>query len=148
MSAIMTKWAVLQEHRVDAGDLDVDQTVSDRAVERWVAGVCQAYLDRCVVLRRARDDADLDLRQRRTLPQGALLGRPASVVVSASATEVGPDSFTIAVRLRPVGGDRETVASATCVVRLQDRATASAVPVGEELRDELIAIERSAQHCN
>ena len=90
----MTKWAVLQEHQVGAGDLDVDQTVSDQAVERWVAGACQAYLDRCVLLRRARDGADLDLQQRRTLPRGALLGRPAGVLVSASATEVRPGSFT------------------------------------------------------
>jgi hypothetical protein len=34
------------------------------------------------------------------------------------------------------------------VVRLQDRATGAARPIGEELRDELIAIERSARHYN
>jgi hypothetical protein len=149
MSAIMTKWPVLQEHPVDARDLDADQSVADQAVERWVAGACRAYLDRCVALRQARERADLDLQQSVTPPPGALLGRhPISVVVSASATEVRPGSFTIAVRLRPVGGDREVATNATCVVRLQDRATGAARPIGEELRDELIAIERSARHYN
>jgi acyl-CoA thioesterase FadM len=147
MSAIMTTWPVLQEHPVAAADLDADQTVADQAVARWVAAACQAYLDRCVALQRARERADLDLHRDVTLPPGAPLGRPTSVVVSAGATEV-PSSFTIAVRLRPVGADREVAANATCVVRLQDRATGELVPIGDELRDELIAIQRSAQHYN
>jgi acyl-CoA thioesterase FadM len=81
-----------------------------------------------------------------TLPRGALLGRPAGVVVTASATEIRPSSFTIAVGLRPFGGDREVAVNASGVVHLEDRATGQVRPIGHELRDELIAVERSATH--
>jgi acyl-CoA thioesterase FadM len=149
MSGFMTKWAVLREHQVTADDLGTDGTVSDQAVGRWVDGACSAYLDGCALLRRARDRDGLDVRHRpATLPRGASLGQPTSLVVTASATEIRPSSFTVAVRLRPAGGDREVAVNASCVVRLEDRATGAAQPIGTDLRDELIAIEHAARHYN
>ena len=147
---MMTKWAVLREHQVTDGDLDADGTVADQAVGRWVDGACAAYLDGCaLLLRQARGRDGPQVRHRpAALPRGASLGRPASVVVTASATEIRPDSFTVAVRLRPVGGDREAAVNASCVVRLEDRATGAALPVGRDLRDQLIAIEHAARHYN
>src|SRR5262245_37265012 len=121
MSGIATRWVVWQEYPVTADDLDGDGTVSDEAMRRWVDAAGQAYLDHCVVLRQVWERSGLALRVRtNALPKGALLGRPTGVAVSASASEVRPSSFTISVRVRPGGGDRELPLNATCVVVLED----------------------------
>ena len=149
MSGIMTRWLVLQEHPVTEHELDADETISDEAVVRWVTAACAAYLEHCMVLRRVRDESGLVLRQRPgALPRGALLGRPTDVVVTASASEVRPSSFTISVRLRPGGGDRELPVNATCVIRLEDEVTGEVRELGDEIRDELIALEHSARQFN
>lgn len=133
----MTKWLVLQEYAVDDG------VVSDETVERWVDAARLAYLEHCSALPRER------LRHRTgTLPPGSALGRPASVLVTASASEVRPSSFTISVRLRPLGGERDFAMNAAVVIRLEDPATGEVQPLGDEVRDELIALEHSAQHFN
>lgn len=145
----MTKWVVLQEHPVTAQELDAAGTVSDETVERWVTAARLAYLDHCTVLRQAQEDSGLVLRHRPgMLARGALLGRPTDVVVTASASEVRPNSFTISVRLRPGGGDRDIPVNATCVIRLEDNVTGEARELGDEIRDELIALEHSAMHYN
>jgi acyl-CoA thioesterase FadM len=139
----MSKWLVLQEYPVSGG------TVGDEAVERWVAAARQAYLDQCPVLHEAARAAGLVVRHRDgALPPGAALGHPAEVVVTATASEVRPSSFTISVRLRPIGGDREVPVNASCVIRLEDPATGEARELGTPVRDELIALEQSAQHYN
>jgi len=148
MSGIMTRWPVLQAHAVTEHDLDAEGTISDDTVQRWVAAARLAYLDRCAVLR-AQEQSGLVLRHRPgALSRGALLGRPTDVVVTASATEVRPTSFTISVRLRPGGGDRELPVNATCVIDLEDELTGEARELGTEIRDELIALEHSAMHFN
>lgn len=140
---------MLREHPVAAHELDDGGAVGDAAVERWVASARQEYLDRCVVLRQVRERSGLELTSRAgELPRGVLLGRPTSVAVSASASELWPSSFTISVRLRPLGGDRDTALNTTCVVSLVDAVTGEAHPLGKEVRDELIALEHSARHFN
>jgi acyl-CoA thioesterase FadM len=150
MSGIMTKWLVAQEHTVGTEDLDREGLVSDDAVERWVAGARQAYLDRCPLLRRAADRPGVTLRQFcDQLPPGARLGRrPDTVYVTASATEFHPGSFTISFRLRPAGGDRDTPVNARCRISLENAATGEQQDLGNEIRDELIALEHSARHAN
>jgi acyl-CoA thioesterase FadM len=149
MSSIATRWVVRQEYPVTADDLDGDGVVSDQTVERWVTAAQQAYLDHCAVLRQTRDESGLALRVRvSSFPQGALLGRPTGVAVTASASEVRPSSFTISVRVRPGGGDREFPVNATCVVLLEDAVSGEVHELGKAVRDELIALEHSAQHFN
>jgi acyl-CoA thioesterase FadM len=148
-SAFMSRWPVLQEHPVTAEDLDADGVVRDESVARWVAAARSAYLDRCVALRRRREGSGLELRDRTAaLPPGGSLGRPAAVVVTAGVREVWPSSFAIAVRLRPVGGDREVAVNATCIMRLADPTIGEPRELGDEVRDELIALEHSAEHYN
>jgi acyl-CoA thioesterase FadM len=148
MSGIMTRWPVLQEHAVTESDLDAEGTISDETVQRWVSAALLAYLDRCTVLRAQERSGLVRSHRPGALPRGALLGRPTDVVVTASATEVRPTSFTISVRLRPGGGDREIPVNATCVIGLEDQLTGEARELGTEIRDELIAIEHSATHFN
>jgi acyl-CoA thioesterase FadM len=145
MGGILTKWLVLHEHPVTARELDADGTVSDETVARWVDAAVHAYLEHCDALRQP----GLVPRHRTTaLPRGAMVGRPAEVAVTASASEVRPTSFTISVRLRAIGGDRDTAVNATCVVRLEDEATGEVRELGPQVRDELIALEHSARHFN
>jgi acyl-CoA thioesterase FadM len=148
-SAFVSRWPVLQEHRVTAGDLDPDGMVRDERVAQWVAAARSAYLRRCAALRRLREASGLELQDRvAPLPPGAALGRPAAVVVTAGVREVWPSSFAVAVRLRPVGGDRDTAVDVTCIVRLVDPATGEPRELGREVRDELIALEHAAEHYN
>lgn len=149
MSGIMTKWLVLQEHQVTVDELGADGTVPDELVERWVTAARLAYLDHCQALRQEQERSGLMLGHRpRAMPSGALLGRPSSVVVTATASEVRPSSFTISVRLRPVDGDREAPVNASCVIRLEDGQTGEVRELGKAVRDELIALEHSARHYN
>lgn len=148
-SGFAARWPVKQVYPVTAADLDAGGVVRDEAVERWAASTCAVYLDRCTVLQVRREREGLHLRQRTDkLPPGELLGRPESVVVTASVTEVRPSSFTVAMRLCPRGGDQDNAVHASCLVRLEDATTGLVSHLGDEIRDELIAIERSAQFVN
>jgi hypothetical protein len=62
-------------------------------------------------------------------------------VVTATAAELRPTSFTISVRLRPIDGDQEVPRNAAWVVSLP-------AELGTDIRDELIALEHAAQHFN
>lgn len=140
---------MLQKHPVTVEDLDAVGFVSDQSVERWVAAARSAYLGRCAVLRRMREGLGLELRDGVVrLPPGGSLGRPEAVVVTAGVREVRPSSFLIAVRLRSVGGDRDAASNATCVMRLEDPATGEVREIGDEVRDEFIALEHAAEHFN
>jgi hypothetical protein len=148
MGGIATKWLVLQEHPVTVDKL-VAGTVPDELVEQWVDAARLAYLDHCQVLRQERDRSGLALRHRLAgMPRGAMLGRPETGVVTATASEVRPASFTISVRLRPIGGDRELPVNAACVMRLEEETTGEVRELGTAVRDELIALEHSARHYN
>jgi hypothetical protein len=148
MSGIMTRWLVLQEHPVTAADLDDTGAVSDDAVDRWVAGARSLYLDRCAVLRERRESG-FELRHRAVnRPRGALLGRPNGVVVTASASEFRPNSFTISVRVRSIGAERDAAVNAACAIRLEDPTTGEVGELSNDVRDELIALEHSARHFN
>jgi acyl-CoA thioesterase FadM len=148
-SAFVSRWPVLQEHRVTAGDLDADGVVRDERVAQWVAAACSAYPRRCAALWRVREESGLELQDRvAPLPPGAALGRPAAVVVTAGVREVWPSSFAIAVRLRPVDGDRDGAVDVSCIVRLVDPSTGEPRELGVEVRDELIALEHAAEHYN
>jgi acyl-CoA thioesterase FadM len=148
-SAFVSRWPVLQEHRVTAADLDADGVVRDERVAQWVAAARSAYLRRCVALRRVQEGSGLELQDRvAPLPPGAALGRPAAVVVTAGVREVWPSSFAIAVRLRPVDGDRDGAVDVSCIVRLVDPTTGEPRELGTEVRDELIALEHAAEHYN
>lgn len=143
VSGIASRWVIGQEHVVGPADLDAGGAVSDAAVERWAAAVLEAYLDRCARLPRAA------VRRRAgTMPRGALLGRPADVYITASVKEFRPASFTVGVRMRPGGGDVETPVNAAWVVTLVDERTGELVELGDDVRDELIALEHAAAYMN
>jgi hypothetical protein len=145
----MSKWPVLLHHDITGGDLDDDGSIRDEAVEGWITTACSAYLDRCGVLKTFLEQSGLRVRRRSAEPpKGTLLGRPAIVITSAGATEIHPTAFTISVRLRPVEGDRETPLNHACEVWLEGPQTGEAVLLGDDIRDELIALAHGAGHFN
>lgn len=126
-------------------EYSVDGPINDDTVAKWVADACAAYLALCTVI----GHSGLVVKSRiGTLPRGERLGRPTGVLVTASASEVRPSSFTIAVRLRPGGGDIEVPVNATCVIHLEDAATGEVRELGTDIRDELIVLEHAARHFN
>ena len=97
MAGFVSRWQVLREHAVSPDDLDASGFISAQVVEGWVTAARDAYLDRCVLLREICKSGGLDLgHEVGVTPPGPALGRPASVAVSASATEIHPESFTVA----------------------------------------------------
>jgi acyl-CoA thioesterase FadM len=149
MSGISTKWPVQQEHAVQDGDVDDTGAVRDECIGRWVAAAVSAYVDGCPRLQELAAEDTSELTQTPVVaPAGAAIGRPASVYVTAGATELHPTSFTVAVRIRPMNGDHDEPANATCVVRVNDMETGEARPLDDDIRDELIAIQHAARYSN
>lgn len=145
----MTRWVVSQEYEVTHDDREPDGSVSDEAIERWVEQARLAYLELCTLLRQVTAESNLELVSRvATLPRGSALGSPTDVLVTATAAEFRPDEFAISVRLRPGGGDRELPVNARCVIRIEDPMTGEARELGNDIRDELIALEHSAHYFN
>jgi hypothetical protein len=142
MNGIMTKWVALREY-------DIDGPVSDETVAEWLAAVRLSYLDLCPVLRARAVESGADLVfDTRATPTAAGLGNATGAIVSATAAEFHPDSFTLSLRVRPIGGDQERPLDARCVVRLVDPATGAALELGKAIRDELIALEHAAREYN
>ena len=142
-----SRFVVLRNHPVGPSDLDSDGVVRADAVDRWLAETRDAYLEKCIVLRELRERSGSELRARiHEAPAPARFGRPTAVIVGAGATEIRPTSFTIAFRLRPTDGGGDDVINAACEVSLEDPETGEPVELGNDIRDELIALEHAAAH--
>jgi acyl-CoA thioesterase FadM len=149
MSSVVSKWVVLESHPVGPDDLDAAGLLRDDVVAQWIAEARRAYLDRCPALRAAADAAGLVIRcEPAVLAAGAHFGAPVTVNVSAGATEVWPDSFRIAFRIRSFGSGDDVAFNTTCTVALEDRATGARAEIGDAVRDELIALAHEARHYN
>ena len=142
-----SKWVVVRKFAVGTADLDPDGVVRADALERWLAETRAAYLEHCAAFRGLRESSGLELRARiHDAPAPERFGQPASVIVGAGATEIRPTSFTIAFRLRPTDGDGDAAINAACEVSLEDPATSEAIELGNDVRDELIALAHAASH--
>lgn len=147
--SIVSKWSVAAEHDVSNDDVVADGTIADAAVNRWAAEAAAAYLQQCPRLEERRAAAGLVLCARvGDHTGGAHLGPASTVVVTATATEVLPQAFVIAVRLRPVGAASSDPVDLTCEIRLEHPETGAAQDIDTEVRDELIALEHAARHYN
>jgi acyl-CoA thioesterase FadM len=149
MSSVVSKWVVLESHAVAPDDLDAEGVLRDDAVARWIDDARRAYLDCCAVLRAAGERAGLAINcEMAELPTGAQFGAPETVNVSAGATEVWPDSFRIAFRIRSFGSMGDMAFNTSCTVSLEDPATGERAEIGDDVRDELIALAHNARHFN
>jgi hypothetical protein len=137
VSTLLSRWVVCE-------DVPVSGPITQETLSAWVGSATEAYLERCQLLHRA----GLTVNKRiLTLPpiDRLIATDPESVAVSASASEVHPDSFTLSVRIRSA---HDAAVNAKCVVTLTDPATGERQQVTNDIRDELIALEHAAQHFN
>jgi acyl-CoA thioesterase FadM len=142
-----SKWVVRRKYAVGPDDLDSGGVVRAEAIERWIADTRSAYLEHCAALRALQEGAGLELRAHiHHAPAPERFGRPTAVVVGAGATEIRPTSFTIAFRLQPTDGDGDDAVNAACEVSLEDPETGAAHELGDDVRDELIALAHAAAH--
>jgi acyl-CoA thioesterase FadM len=149
MSSFVSKWVVLQRHAVGADDLDAAGVIRDDVVSRWIDDARLAYLECCPVLHETAEQAGCVVRSEvRSVPPGAELGAPASINVSAGATEIWPTEFAVEVRLRTLGSADDVACSASCTVSIVDPRSGDARELGDAVRDELIALAHAAQHFN
>jgi acyl-CoA thioesterase FadM len=140
---------VRREHPVRAADVTDDGVVRNDVVEEWIADARHDYLAQCRVVAEMIERSQLTVETRtQGVPEGEFFGRPSTVVVSAGVTELYPDSFTMAFRLRTYGQADDVVANVTCAVSLTDPATGAPQELGDAVRDEMIALEHAARHTN
>ncbi len=147
MGTIHTTWSVRRDHRVTPADLGPDGRVRDAAVDRWVTDALGDFLEQCHELERLRLSRGLERREHvRPAANAPCLPTAPTVMVTATATEVFPESFLVAVRVRPVGGDDDRPLDARASVELVDPRRGEAQELGDAVRDELIALARVAGH--
>jgi acyl-CoA thioesterase FadM len=146
MSGVMTRWSIGLDQQVDPNDLDPDGYVRAETLGRWLAEAVDAYLAQCQELSRHAAGYTLVRRPGRQ-PRPSLLGRPADVLVTASATEIRPTEFFVSVRVRPYGGDIDLPLNVTCRVSIEDH-TGEPIELGTAVRDELIALEHAAEYMS
>jgi acyl-CoA thioesterase FadM len=140
MSGILSKWVVLQEHAVAPSDLDDAGVVRADVVTAWLDAARTAYLDRCPSLAELGKNAEWNIR---TVGPAPVSGSPDDVAVSATVAEVKPAAITLSSRIRTA----DRVADARSTIRLLDGG-GNAIELGNEVRDELIALEHAAEHYN
>jgi hypothetical protein len=144
---MMTRWSVGLDYTVTEADRDAEGYVTADVLGRWLTEAVDAYLAQCEQLRLRAEGHNLVRRPGRQ-PRASLLGRPAEVLVTASATEVRPTEFFVSVRVRPFQGDEDLPLNVTCRVSIEDIRTGDPLELGTAVRDELIAIERAAEYMS
>jgi hypothetical protein len=148
LSGFVSRWVVAQRHDIAPADLDEAGVVRGEVLERWAADACAAYLDECTVLCDAASATGRTIRLSvAPVPDAALPGTPVSAVASAGANEFRPTSFTVAIRVRSGGGSDDRVVNLRAEVALVSESGDETV-LGDDIRDELIALEHSARHTN
>jgi hypothetical protein len=144
MSGFMSKWSIGLDRVVGEAERDADGFVRADVLGRWLADAVEAYLAQCPRLHERAAGHTLVTRPGRQ-PRASLLGRPTEVLVTSSATEIRPAEFFVSVRVRPFGGDEDLPLNVVWQVSIED-ARGEPRELGNEVRDELIAIERDAEY--
>jgi hypothetical protein len=147
MSGMMSRWVVGLDRQVTDADRDEQGYVSAPVLGGWLAEAVDAYLDQCTVLHDRAAGRRL-ARYPGRQPRSGLLGRPAEVLVTASATEVRTTEFFVSVRVRPYGGDEDLPINVVWRVSIEDIETGEPIELGSGVRDELIALEHEAEYMS
>ena len=130
---MVSKWPVLLFLPVHAGDVDRDGSLTDEACARFFAAGRDAYFALSTTV-----DADQATVVETSPPRRSGPVDPGGQVsISVSVTELFPDRFVMAARVRPEVGDA-VAADLRCVVSAGEVTTA--------MRDDLIAIAHAASH--
>ena len=134
-SEIVTRWPIRLTLALDPTDRDEEGQLTDAGISRLFGVARAAYFARCTTFDGAAGEiGPLSVERREARATGA------RVTISAGVTEVFPDSFTMAARIRPAEGGG-VAADARCSVSI-------ATGVTDATRDELIALAHGASHLH
>jgi len=145
MSGFVTRWSIGLDRQVSEAERDPDGYLRADVLGAWLSEAVETYLRQCEQLHRRAEGYELVRRPSRQ-PRASLLGRPAEVLVTASATEIRATEFFVSVRVTPFRGDEDLPINITCRVSIEDPRTGEAIELGNEVREELVAIERNAEY--
>jgi len=70
------------------------------------------------------------------------------VVVTAHVTEILPTSLAMTARIRPIGGSSQRTLDAAWMVSVVERLSGEVLSIGDDIRADLIKLERGAEHYN
>jgi acyl-CoA thioesterase FadM len=129
----MTRWPIRLSLPLDPTDRDEEGELTDAGVSRLFGIARNAYFARCTKFdSSATEIGPLSVQRREPRATGA------KVTISVGVTEVFPDNFTMAARIRLAEGGG-VAADAQCSVSI-------ATGVTDAIRDELIALAHGASH--
>jgi len=145
MGPMVSRWVVSLSVDVTAGDIDAAGRCRPAAVDRWIGMAVEAYLADCRSLVDDHPGASPVWAVIGDPADPAGLGRVTGVELLATATEVLPSSFVVAVRIWPDAAAEARHLDARCSVRLVDEVTGATLPIDRAFRDKLIALEHAAR---
>jgi hypothetical protein len=129
---VLSRWPVLLFLPVGADEVGGDGRLTEAACERLFAAGRAEYFALCSTI----DAADVEVVTTSAAQRGVAVGGD-EVSVSVSVTELFPDRFEMAARIRPSAGEG---------VAADLRCTVSAGEVTPAIRDDLIAVAHAAAH--
>jgi hypothetical protein len=134
MSDIVSRWPVRLALPIDDSDRDAGHRLTEGAVDRIFAEAADAYFALC----RTVDAGRVQISK-----QVNVAGVPVEgdhVTISVGVVEIYPDEFTLEARLRPAAGEG-IAGQATRRYKVEGG-------VGEDMRDEFIALAHAARYTH
>lgn len=144
MTAELSRWPVSLDIPVAWGDMDAFGHVNNTVYLRWCESARIAYFEKTGLLARMKDRGEGPILARATLDYRRPVVFPATVRAWATVTRLGATSITMQYRLELLPG-RDVVAEGESVVVQVDYRTGAKVPLDDELRQKVLALEASGQ---
>ena len=133
------RWPVTIELAVQWGEMDSFGHVNNVVYLRWFESVRIAYFERAGILEGMPDVGPIQARQE--IDYRLPLRYPDRLLASITVTKLGNTSFTMQVRLRSQAHDRAIAAEGVTVIVMMDYRNGRKVPLGEQLRARIHALE-------
>lgn len=137
----MNRWPVTIELPVQWGDQDSFGHVNNVVYLRWFESVRIAYWEQLGMKLPAPTGPIL---ARQSIEYRLQLKYPDTLRVTATVTSIGNTSFVMGMRIRSRANDRAIVAEGEAVLVMFDYAAGRKVPVSEEWRRRIAALEATA----
>ena len=135
------RWPVTIELPVQWGEMDAFGHVNNVVYLRWFESVRIAYFERAGILAGMPEIGPIQARQE--IDYRLPLTYPDRLLASITAVKLGNSSFTMNVRLRSQAQGRAIAAEGVTVIVMMNYRTGRPVPLSEELRGRISALEAS-----
>ena len=143
MKAAPERYPVSIDVPVAWGEMDAFAHVNNTVFVRWIESARIVYFDRVGMLERMRQDGVGPIQARTEIDYLRPVVWPDRVRVEVSVTRIGGKSFVMTYRIWSEAQEAEVARAETVIVMFDYRANRS-VPVSDELRRRIEALEASA----